>query len=139
MWSSTPKRKYESNSLEKQEGVETLVYLWQKVCEKEVKLNRMYSLFGHDPSGKVYKNKFWLAAERLGAKLTSEEVQSTFNFFDRDRKGFFTFSDFVRVSKQVQGYEIDQVISQGIFKRGSTKAGKKCRGFSEHQAQEYSS
>ena len=52
-----------------------MVYLWQKVCEKEVKLNRMYSLFGHDPQGKVYKNKFWLAVERLGAKLTSDEVQ----------------------------------------------------------------
>ena len=42
--------------------------------EKETKLNRMYGQFGRDPQGKVYKNKFWLAAERLGANFTADEV-----------------------------------------------------------------
>ena len=75
MWSSTtPKRKYELYSLE-QHGIETLVYLWQKVCEKEMKLNKIFALFGHDSQGKVYKNKFWLAAEKFGAQLTADEIQ----------------------------------------------------------------
>ena len=34
----------------------------------------MFALFEHDEQGKVYKNKFWLAAERLGTNLTSDEV-----------------------------------------------------------------
>ena len=78
-----------------------MVYFWQRVYEKESKLNKIFSLFGCDSQGKVYKNKFWLAAERLGANLTANEVQQIFHFFDREKKGFFTFSDFVRVSKQV--------------------------------------
>ena len=99
------------------------------MCVRETKLNRMYGQFGSDTNGKVYKNRFWLTAERLGANLTSAEVNTAFEFFDNQKKGFFTFQDFVRVSKMVQGYEIDQIISQGIFKRGSRAPGKRCNGF----------
>ena len=60
--------------MERQENIETLVYFWQKVCEKETKLNKIFTLFGCDQQGKVFKNKFWLAAEKLGANLAADET-----------------------------------------------------------------
>ena len=86
-------------------GVEVakcLIYLWQRMAQKERTLTRMYGLFAHDKkTGRVYKNKFWECAERMGANMTKEDIDSCFKLFDRTGKGFFTFSDFTRVSKLV--------------------------------------
>ena len=94
----------------------------------------MYSMFtsgtvkGDGIEQKVAKAKFWEVAERIGAKMTTEEIDKCFRMIDRDGKGYFNFNDFSRVSKLVQGYEIDQICSHGE-KVLATGKGKRCQGF----------
>ena len=63
------------------------------------------------------------------------DVDQCFKLFDKNGKGFFTFNDFTRVSKLVQGFEIDQLFSKGDKRQ--VKGGKRCRGFSERKNIEY--
>ena len=67
--------------------------------------------------------------------MTKKEVDMCFKLFDRGNKGFFTFIDFTRVSKLVQGYEVDQVFHYGE-KVHTKSGGKRCKGFSERIALE---
>ena len=91
----------------------------------------MYGLFDQDNKiGHVYKNKFWETAERIGANLTRDEVDNCFKIFDRNGKSYFTFNDFTRVSKLVQGFEIDQVFNHGE-KYPYKARGKRCKGYTE--------
>ena len=104
---------------------------------KETSLTRMYGLFEHEKqTGKVYKNKFWSCAEHLGANLHREMIDDCFKLFDRQGKGYFTFIDFTRVSKLVQGYEIDQVFNMGD-KLVHKATGKRCKGYAERLETEY--
>ena len=97
----------------------------------------MYGLFAQEnKTGRVYKNNFWESAERLGANLTKDDVDACFKLFDRTGKGYFGFMDFTRVSKLVQGYEIDQLFHHGE-KLNTRPKGKRCRGFSEREDLEY--
>ena len=97
----------------------------------------MYGLFAQEnKTGRVYKNNFWESAERLGANLTKDDVDACFKLFDRTGKGYFGFMDFTRVSKLVQGYEIDQLFHHGD-KLNTRPKGKRCRGFSEREDLEY--
>ena len=68
--------------------------------------------------------------------MTQEDVNKCFKLFDKTGKGYFQFPDFTRVSKLVQGYEIDQLFHHGekIEMRGR---GKRCTGFSEREDVEY--
>jgi len=119
------------------EVAKCLIYFWQRMAMKERTLARMYGLFAHEKkTGRVYKNKFWECAERLGANLTKLDVDKCFKLFDQDGKGYFCFPDFTRVSKLVQGYEIDQLFNHGD-KINMKNKGKRCRGFSEREDIEY--
>lgn len=68
--------------------------------------------------------------------MTQKEIDQCFKLFDITGKGFFTFTDFTRVSKLVQGFEIDQVMHEGD-KRKLKTGGKRCRGFVERQKTDY--
>lgn len=129
-----PREAYDSAGIE---VAKSLIYLWQRMAQKERSLTRMYGLFAHDKqTGRVYKKKFWECAERLGANLTREDVDKCFKLFDQTGRGYFCFPDFTRVSKLVQGYEIDQLFHQGD-KINLKNKGKRCRGFSEREDIEY--
>ena len=97
----------------------------------------MFGLF--DPEykiGHVYKNKFWEIAERVGANMSKHEIDSCFKIFDGNGKGYFTFQDFTKVSKLVQGFEIDQVFNFGE-KYPYKARGKRCKGYNESYLAEY--
>ena len=68
--------------------------------------------------------------------MTEEEIDKCFKMFDKEGKGHFTFADFTRVSKLVQGYEIDQLFSNGDKFPVKAK-GKRVKGFAENQNAEY--
>ena len=48
--------------------------------------------------------------------MSKAEIDGCFKLFDPNNRGFFTFTDFTRVSKLVQGFEIDQVFHEGANK-----------------------
>ena len=104
--------------------------------QKQKTLTKMYALFSHDKQTGVPKNKFWECAERLGATLTKAEVDGCFKLFDRTDKGYFTFNDFTRVSKIVQGFEIDLLFKEGDKVKRKI-GGKKCIGFAERMSTDY--
>ena len=81
------------------------------------------------------KNKFWECAERLGANLNKKDVDQCFRLFDTQGKGYFSFIDFTRVSKLVQGFEIDQIFKND--NKGHVVRGKRCQGFKEKQDEDY--
>ena len=107
------------------------------MSERATTLARMYSLFSQDKrTGWVNKSKFWECAERLGASMSKQDIDQCFKLFDKTGRGFFTFNDFTRVSKLVQGFEIDQLFYHGD-KTNAKIGGKRCKGFSERQKIEY--
>ena len=62
--------------------------------------------------------------------MTQEEIDRCFKMFDRDGKSYFTFADFTRVSKLVEGYEIDQLFTKAD-KFPMRAKGKRVKGFME--------
>ena len=78
----------------------------------------------------------WELAERLGCNLTKHEVDQCYKLFDKTGIGFFTFTDFTRVSKLVQGFEIDQVFNEDE-KLKTKVSGKRCKGFNEKMNLDY--
>ena len=73
----------------------------------------------------------WECAERMGAHMSKDEIDEIFKLFDQKDRGFFTFTDFTRVSKLVQGFEVDQVFHEGANKIRVKEGGKRCKGFVE--------
>ena len=68
--------------------------------------------------------------------MTKTEVDQCYKLFDKTDKGYFTFTDFTRVSKLVQGFEIDQVFNEDE-KLKQRLGGKRCIGFDERFKIEY--
>ena len=73
----------------------------------------------------------------MNAHMSKSEVDEIFKLFDQKERGFFTFCDFTRVSKLVQGFEIDQVFHEGANKIRVKAEGKRCKGFQERVKNEF--
>ncbi len=71
-----------------------LEIIWIKVQERHFTVAQAFRYFDIQNSGKVSKSDLIYGLEQLKVKLSSADVTSVFDFLDKNKDGFISYSEF---------------------------------------------
>jgi Ca2+-binding EF-hand superfamily protein len=74
--------------------------VWKKIEEKFQKLNAAFRFFDRDNQGHFGYNEFCYGLDKIGLKLTSEDLRKVFKHIDLSGDGKINFNKFIQLSEE---------------------------------------
>ncbi|TNV73715.1 hypothetical protein FGO68_gene1155 [Halteria grandinella] len=71
-----------------------LELIWIKIQERYLAVAQAFRFFDVQNSGKISKSDFIFGLEQLKVKLSSNDLQLVFDYLDKNRDGFVSYSEF---------------------------------------------